>query len=110
MANHPLAILKFRSATSVFVLGLLCLNSCAGHRDLVAKVRGFSLSDIRPAKVDVVEVREEDLRSLPTGQERLTAFHRGARFSGWLGPAGFREPELPNQAVGVDGALLPSLD
>jgi hypothetical protein len=78
---------------------------------MVAKVRDFSIADIRPSKVDVVEVREKDLKPLPTGEERLLAYHRsGRRFFGFFGPANFQEPDLPAEGLPMDGGLLPSLD
>ncbi len=87
------------------------LVSCASSGRMVAKVREFSIADIRPAKVDVVEVREKDLKPLPTGDERLLAYQRsGRRFFGLFGPANFQEPDLPDEGLPMDGGLLPSLD
>jgi len=87
------------------------LVSCASGNRMVAKVRDFSIADIRPAKVDVVDVREKDLKPLPTGEERLLAYQRsGRRFFGFFGPANFQEPDLPADGLPMDGGLLPSLD
>lgn len=78
---------------------------------MVAKVREFSIADIRPAKVDVVEVREKDLKALPTGEERALAYQRsGRRFFGLFGPVDFQEPDLPTEGQDMDTGLLPSLD
>jgi len=78
---------------------------------MVAKARDFSISKIRPTKVEVVEVREKDLKDLPTGEERALAYQRsGRRFFGLLGPVDFHEPDLPAEGHVTDGGLLPSLD
>lgn len=72
-------------------------------------VSQFSLSDLRPAKVDVVEVREKDLKELPLGKERALAFDRERKRSFWSFMSGsFKEPKLPAVEDGeVDGSLLP---
>jgi len=87
------------------------LASCAGSTQVVAKVRDFSITQIRPAKVEVVEVREKDLKPLPTGEERALAYQRsGRRFFGLFGAVDFQEPELPAEGQLIDGGLLPTLD
>ncbi|MFU8892121.1 MAG: hypothetical protein ACNA8L_00690 [Luteolibacter sp.] len=86
------------------------MSSCATGNRMVSKVRDFSIADIRPTKIDVVEVREKDLKPLPTGEERLLAYQRSGRFFGWFGPAIFREPDLPAEGLPMDGGLLPNLD
>jgi len=86
------------------------LASCAVSSRMVSKARDFSISDIRPAKVEVVEVREKDLKPLPTGEERVLAYRRSGRFFGLFGPVHFREPDLPADGLPMDGGLLPSLD
>lgn len=102
-----------KSAFPVFCAVILpiVLGSCATSNQLVAKARGFSITDIRPAKVEVVEVREKDLKALPTGEERALAYQRsGRRFFGLLGPVNFKEPDLPAGGEPMDGGLLLSLD
>lgn len=99
------------SLLAICAIGIMPIFvSCAASNRVVSKVRDFSISDIRPAKVDVVEVREKDLKALPTGEERLIAFQRSGRFFGFFGPVHFREPDLPTDGGPVDGGLLPSLD
>jgi len=88
----------------------MLFSACAAGKQMVGKVREFSLADIRPAKVDVVEVREKDLRLLPTGEERLLAHQRSGRFFGFFGRSDFVEPDLPEEGVRLDTGLLPSLD
>lgn len=86
----------------------LILTSCAGSNEVANKIRHFSINDFRPAKIDVVEVREKDLKPLPTGEERALAYQRSNnRFFGFFN---FREPDLPAGDLPMDGGLLPSLD
>ena len=77
--------------------------------NLTKNVSQFSLSDLRPAKIDVVEVRQKDLREMPLGKDRALAFDRERKRSFWsFLQGGFKEPSLP--AVDdseVDGSLLP---
>ena len=70
----------------------------------------FSFRDLFPARVPVVEVREQDLKELQLGKEKALAYEkRGGFFSSWFGkPLDFKEPELP--AGGLDNpefGLLP---
>lgn len=89
----------------------IALGSCAGGDGLAHKVRQFSITDLTPSKVDVVEVREKDLKPLPTGEERALAYQRSnRRFAGWFGPSNFVEPDLPSDGAAMEGSLLPSLD
>ncbi len=62
-----------------------------------------------PSRIPVVEVRDEDLRELKTGQEQAVAFEKNRRQRFWIfgGPADFVEPELPENAGLMDGDLLP---
>jgi len=67
----------------------------------------FSLSDLRPARVDVVEVREKDLKAMPLGKERALAFDRERKRTFWSF-LNFKEPALPKIEDGdIDGSLLP---
>lgn len=69
----------------------------------------FTLSKIRPAGVKVVEVREKDLKKLPTGEERALAYENNRKKSFWFfgGPVDFHEPTLPQPGGAMDGSLLP---
>jgi hypothetical protein len=67
---------------------------------------------IRPAQVKVVEVREKDLRPLPTGREQALAYENTRKRSFWSfmgGPVDFVEPDLPAPGVGEEDVeiLLP---
>ena len=67
----------------------------------------LSLADLRPSRIDVVEVREKDLKEMPLGKERALAFERKKSFWAFL-PGKFKEPELPKVEEGeLDGSLLP---
>jgi hypothetical protein len=57
----------------------------------------------------VVEVREKDLKELPSGQEKALAFRNERRNGFWLfgGPVDFQEPALPDAGTEADGSLLP---
>lgn len=69
-----------------------------------------SLTDkIHPPGVKVVEVREKDLKKLPTGQERAIAFENSRKRGFWFfnGPVDFKEPNLPQPGAEMDGSLLP---
>lgn len=64
-------------------------------------------------KVPVVEVREKDLKEIPSGQEQALAFeNKRKRSSFWFfgGPVDFKEPALPVTTGEMDGSLLPPLE
>lgn len=70
----------------------------------------FSLADLMPGpKIKVVEVREKDLKEMPTGTE-LAKAHRGqgtSIFWPFSGKLYFEEPDFPEPGVEMDGSLLP---
>jgi hypothetical protein len=101
----------------------LCVISCGTMGNLknkttagLSKVTQFSVTDLMPSRIKVVEPREKDLRPLPTGEERAMAYaasHRGSRGGMWgffRGPVDFKEPALPADAGLTDGSLLPPLE
>lgn len=69
----------------------------------------FSISDLRPARVGVVEVREKDLQEMQTGKERALAFDQKRKRAFWsFSLPNFKEPTLPKISDGdMDGSLLP---
>ncbi len=92
----------------------LLLTSC-GAVDAVknttakatAGISQFSISDLRPSRINVVEVREKDLKEMPLGKDRALAFERKKSFWSFM-PGTFKEPDLPEiQDVEIDGGLLP---
>lgn len=94
--------------------GFLLLSSC-GAVDAVksstakatAGISKFSLADLRPSKINVVEVREKDLKEMPLGKDRVLAYERKKSFWSFI-PGNFEEPDLPKIEEGEpDGGLLP---
>ena len=99
------------------------LSSCGAIGSLrnatasgVTKLSQFSVTDLMPARVGVVEVREKDLKEMPLGKERALAYEakkqaiasrQGGGFWFFKGPVDFKEPTLPNEAGATDGSLLP---
>lgn len=72
-----------------------------------AGIGQFSLADLRPSKINVVEVREKDLKEMPLGKDRALAFERKKSFWSFF-PGNFKEPDLPMIQEGeLDGGLLP---
>jgi|TARA_B110000037_G_scaffold46775_2_gene57351 hypothetical protein len=72
-------------------------------------LKQFSISDLRPSRVDVVEVREKEMKEMPLGKERALAFDRKHKRSFWsFALPNFEEPTLPNvNEDSIDGSLLP---
>lgn len=75
----------------------------------VAQLSTMAVEKISPPSVKVVEVREKDLKKLPTGQERALAYQNTRKRSFWFfgGPVDFKEPSLPEPGGEMDGSLLP---
>lgn len=102
------------------VLAALSFVSCAQVNQIkTATVGGFtkvsevskaSVAKLMPARIPVVEVREKDLKPLPTGEQQALAFEKSRRNRFWNffnGPVDFEEPTLPDNASAMDGELLP---
>lgn len=102
--------------------GCALLASCGAVSSLknatvsgVSKISKFSVTDLMPARVGVVEVREKDLKEMPLGKERALAYEakkqslasRSSGFWFFKGPVDFKEPSLPSEAGSMDGSLLP---
>jgi hypothetical protein len=103
--------------TLVIPLPFLLLGSCAGldpdgtPAAKLAALSPVSLASLKPARVKVVEVRENDLQDFPLGRERALAF-KGTEFSRrpfFGGAVDFIEPDLPHAGAELDGSLLPPL-
>ena len=75
----------------------------------VAQLTEMAVNAVSPAGVKVVEVREKDLKQLPTGQEKAIAYENNRKRSFWSfgGPVDFKEPTLPQSGGEMDGSLLP---
>lgn len=86
-------------------------STASGIGSLADKAKMPDLAMMIPGgrKVGVVEVRENELREMPTGHERALAFDRERKRSFWVfgGPVEFREPDLPDGGAPLDGSLLP---
>ncbi len=77
------------------------------------KLPEIPISNMLPGnRVKVVDVREKDLRELPTGRERALAFKEERKQGFWIfdGPLYFEEPTLPEAGSETDEGLLPPLD
>ncbi|MEP2776338.1 MAG: hypothetical protein ABJQ29_14970 [Luteolibacter sp.] len=84
--------------------------SCGAINSATKKVTQFSINDLRPSTVDVVEVREKDLKEMPLGKDRALAYERKQKRTFWsfVLPSDFEEPSLPVIEDGdMDGSLLP---
>ncbi len=106
-----------RKLTIVSLSALSCLLASCGTMDVVKAsastatkgLKQLSLSNLRPSRVDVVEVREAELKEMPLGKERALAFEEKRKRSFWsFALPDFEEPTLPNVGDdGIDGSLLP---
>lgn len=68
------------------------------------------LANLLPGnRIKVVDVREEDLKEMPTGKERALAYENERKGGFWIfgGPVDFKEPTLPEPGEELDGTLLP---
>jgi hypothetical protein len=120
--------MKARSQSSLFLaIAVNCaLVSCAAVKNTTAsateKLSSMaklpelpSLADTPIARLlpagglKVVEVREKDLKDLPSGHERAIAYRNERKKGFWIfgGPVDFEEPVLPEDDSGIDGSLLP---
>ena len=88
-------------------------NSMAFVKNTTTRVSTLSelaVNTIHPPAVKIVKVRENELKKLPTGQERALAFENTRKrgfFSFFSGPVDFKEPTLPAPGGEMDGSLLP---
>ena len=114
-----------QSSPAFVIAACVVLSSCGSLRDAgnhsVAMVRqststvaekfsNLSLAGLLPGPhVEVVKVRDKDLKPLPTGHERALAFASERKRGFWFfgGPVDFKEPTLPAPGSELDGSLLP---
>jgi hypothetical protein len=84
-------------------------KTSASTTSKVAELSEMAANKIRPAQVKVVEVREKDLKEMPTGHERALAFQSSRKRNFWFfsGPVDFKQPVLPEAGAEMDGSLLP---
>lgn len=101
-------------------LPLLAVASCGvadstiqAANNVTAKVSQFSIHDLRPNRIKVVDVREKDLKEMPLGDERLVAYkieqEKARANRNWLfaGSVKFKEPDLPSRVDDMSAGLLP---
>lgn len=85
-------------------------KSTAAAGSKVSKWSEMASNAISPPGIKVVDVREKDLKKLPTGREQALAFESSRRRSWFFGgPVDFKEPTLPSDATEADGSLLPTV-
>lgn len=75
----------------------------------MSKISDLPLVHLLPGQgPKVVDVREKDLKEMPTGHE-LAQAHTRERSGFWIfgGPVDFKEPKLPESGADLDGSLLP---
>lgn len=87
-------------------------SAAASKISSLAKMPDLGIARLLPGGgVKVVEVREKDLREMPTGHE-LARAHAQRRSGFWIfgGPVDFKEPTLPEPGAELDGSLLPPLE
>jgi len=119
----PIPLMKSTAPARHFILPLLAvpmfLTSC-GTMKMVSSAKEktastmsglakFSVRDLMPSKVPIVEVNEKGLKDMPTGEERALAYESKRKRSFWFfdGPIDFKEPTLPVDSGELDGSLLP---
>ncbi len=75
----------------------------------VSKFSEIAINTIHPPGVKIVEVREKDLKKLPSGHEKALAYENTRKRGLWFfnGPVDFTEPNLPQPGGETDGSLLP---
>lgn len=67
-------------------------------------------------KIQVVEVREKDLKEMQSGEQQALAFeNRNSRkkrafWNIFSGPVDYKEPTLPTSGGDLDGTLLPPIE
>ena len=109
--------------TSILIVAAAAFVSCAAVKNATSAttekvsssfaklpdLADMPIARILPGqRVKVVEVREKDLKELPTGKEKAVAYRKGLG-GFWIfgGPVDFKEPTLPEPGSEMDGSLLP---
>lgn len=107
-------IFAFTSCSSVSKFGAgsvaLVKKASSATTSKVSEFSTMAIHTIHPPGLKVVEVREKDLKKLPTGKERAIAYQNTRkRFWFFDGPVDFKEPTLPEAGGELDGSLLPPI-
>jgi hypothetical protein len=87
-------------------------SSAALVRNATTQVSKFSeaaIDKVRPAQIKVVEVREEDLKEMQTGEQLALAYEKTRKRGFWFfgGPVDFQETSLPEPGGDMENSLLP---
>jgi len=85
-------------------------NTATKTGSKVSELSELAVNTVRPNRLKIVDVREKDLKDMPTGQEQAIAFENTRKKSMWSffsGPVDFKEPILPEPGGEMDGSLLP---
>jgi hypothetical protein len=101
---------------------LMCVSSCAPSAGIkrlqsqstqaltrLSNLASSSVDSLLPSRVKVVEVREKDLKELPTGKERALAYQNERKRGFWFfnSLTNFQEPTLPEMGADTSYGLLP---
>lgn len=112
-SNQQLSLLKRIAPLSLTLISSSLLVSC-GNFDAagLAQKSVRSVANLIPRRVPVAEVREKDLRQMPTGADRALAWdrHLDARRYVFFIPKHYKAPKLPaTRSLPADGGILPPL-
>ena len=103
------AALGLASCATVSKVGQGSMAFASAATGKVSRLSKMAANTINPPGVKVVEVREKDLKEMPTGHEKARAFENTRKRGFWFfnGPVDFTEPSLPLPGGETDGSLLP---
>jgi hypothetical protein len=122
---RPTSPMNAKSTAKTVLLAVAgqALVSCAAVKETTAnaaaKVSSYAklpdlvdtpIARLMPAGgLKVVEVREKELKDLPSGHDRALAYRNDRKRGFWIfgGPVDFQEPVLPEPGSEMDGSLLP---
>jgi hypothetical protein len=111
--KFPLTCLEKALPLVLLIMACSLLISCGESG--ITKTMGkpyHAIADLIPRRVPVTEVRPEDLRKLPTGEERAREWDRrldAKRYAFAL--RNYQAPKLPDsRSLPTSGGLLPPLD
>lgn len=72
-------------------------NTSSATANKVSSISELAVNKVMPPKIHVVEVREHQLKDMPSGHEKALAFENTKKRGFWFfkGPVDFVEPTLP---------------
>lgn len=112
-SNQQPSLCKRIAPLSLTLISSSLLVSC-GNFDAsgLAQKSVRSVANLIPRRVPVAEVREKDLRQMPTGADRALAWerHLDAKRYAFFIPRHYKAPKLPaTRSLPEDGGILPPL-